>query len=380
MNLPVTRDSIFARDRENVVQIADDKSILGDKGTLVVLDRSGAIYDLKSGRRIEAEVVSSQLHEATEIPTYLFGYRNALMRADIGAPVAMADKLVGKYRIQDARDIFQRVDVKSSENEFPKEVDPRSSLTDYTMVIRQAASFVGGFTEQAAAGSSAWNPKMRAAKRVANAILLDREYDVWTLLQTQASWDAAVVDTLAATEQWNGGSTKDPYGNLRAMAAASIMPIERFVMNPVVAGYLLEDEKVRNMKILILGDSGAPSLAEVTNPNKYINGVLDFVIPGLPPISVVASRVWNETTNTADFIITDNVIGLYSPAPSSSGDDIASATTFRLTGAGATGWESMEYRIDGRGLRGGTMIKAGHAEIAKMIAPAVGGLLRDVIQ
>jgi len=68
------------------------------------------------------------------------------------------------------------------------------------------------------------------------------------------------------------------------------------------------------------------------------------------------------------------------PGEPSNFERIQTVRTFRAKGPSGTGWTSREYRVENRGLNGGTMIVAGYSEVVKMVAPTTGGLIKAVIQ
>lgn len=335
----------------------------------------------RDGERIALTVTPSQVHDPTELPTYLAGYKNAGMRAESASPAILVDKEEDKYRTFDPKDTFQRVDVKASVNSWVREVDPRTSLTSYKVVHRFIGSFVNQFVENAAAGTSAYKPRQAAARRCSNAIMLDRENDVWSLLTTSANWAAAQVTTLGAGFQWNGGVNARPLRDLQSMCEVSDMPISSFWMNQPVANWLLADAEIRVHMRQMLGDAAVAAAITSVQDSRNANAVIDFAIPGLPPINVVAGKQRTESTGLQDFILPNHVVATHAPdGVPTDGEDIATTYTFRLRGPAGNGWETREYRIEGRGPRGGTMVVALNADIAVLTGPSVGGLLRNVLQ
>lgn len=333
------------------------------------------------GERIQLTVTPEQVHDPTELPTYLSGYRNAGMRAESVSPAILVDKEEDKYRAFDPKDTFQRVDVKASINSWVREVDPRTALNLYKVVHRFIGSFVNQFVETAAAGTSAYKPRQAAARRCSNAIMLDRENDVWSMLTTSANWAAAQVTTLGAGFQWNGGVNARPLRDLQSMMEVSDMQVTGFWMNQTVANWLLADAEIRVHMRQMLGDAAVNDAITSVQDARDSNKIVDFVIPGLATINVVGGKQRNEGTGLQDFILGSHVVATHQPeGVPTDGEDIATTYTFRLRGPAGNGWETREYRIEGRGPRGGTMVVAMNADIAIVTGPSVGGLLRNVLQ
>jgi hypothetical protein len=337
--------------------------------------------DSPMGRRGDVLTLSltpADVHDSTELPTYLAGYRPANMRADEASPVILVDYDQGKFRSFSADDTFQRVDVKGSIEANIPEIDPRASLVDYKVVDRFIGSFINDITAQNAAGSR-YQPRQAAMRRCQRAIQLDREIDVWTLLTTSGSWNAGNVVTLVAGEQWNGGASADPIGDLQNMMEDSAQQITDFWMNQQSANAMISSVSVRNHLRQMLGDA---SVADAINRvSQATTSIVDFIIPGLPPVHVVAGKVKNETSGALDYILGPHVVGTVSPGGvPSDGEEIASTYTFRRRGGAGVGYETREFRVENRGPKGGVMVVVSMADIAVMTGNTSGGLLRSVIQ
>jgi hypothetical protein len=254
------------------------------------------------------------------------------------------------------------------------EIDIESSLTTYKVQDR----FVGSFIPKVVQGQADYDVMQPAAERCANAIHLDRECDVWSLLTTSGNWNAGVVTTLAANYQWNGGSTSRPIYDLKKMVRDSAQPIDRFFMNQLVADELVLNSATQTWLTSLMGADGAKKVV-----GEYRNGVLDFQFPTLPPISVVNNKVLNESTSVLDYTLGNFVIAVGLPegdGPPKNGERPASSYTFRRKGESGNGWEVDEYFIVGRGPKGGTLLVCSQADVAKMTGNIIGGLLIDVIQ
>lgn len=329
----------------------------------------------KKGQKVSLALQPSDVHDPTEIPTYLAGYTNFAYRADEASQVILVDKDTDKHRDFSSDDTFRRIDVKGADDSNVPEVDPNSALAQYTVVNRYIGSFIPQQTESNAGPN--YQPRRVAARKCKNAIYLDREVDVWTLLGTNTNWAAANRVALGATENWNGGSSSDPIKALHTMLEATSQPISGFWLNQKSANTFIRHDKVRDHMRQMLGDSG------VDEATKRIGmadrGPVDFVIPGLPPFHIAASKVKNEGTAALDYILGDVVVGLTQPpGVPQDGEEIASSYTFRRRGPSGVGFEVREYRVEGRGPLGGTMIVVSMADIAKFTSTTAGGIITSI--
>lgn len=328
----------------------------------------------KAGQVVNLTLTPADVHDPSELPEYLAGYKNSKYRADEASPPILVEKDEDKYRTFHSNNAFRRVPVKAAPTAPVPEIDVESSLTTYKVQDR----FIGSFIPKYVQAQADYDVLQPAAERCANAIHLDRECDVWELLTATGSWSPSVVTTLAATFQWNGGSASDPVADLKKMVRDSAQPIDRFFMNQLVSDELVLNDATQAWLANLMGADGAKRVL-----GEYRNGVLDFQFPTLPPISVVNNKVLNETTGNLDYTLGNFVIGVGLPegdGPPKNGERPASSYTFRRKGESGNGWEVDEYEIVGRGPKGGTLLVCSQADVAKMTGNIIGGLLADVIQ
>lgn len=330
----------------------------------------------RAGARVTLALTPTDTFEPSELPNFLAGHRAPGFRADEASPPILVDKDEGKFRIFDKENVFRLVDVERSLNAAVPEVDPKSAVSSYKVKDRFLGSFINDVVDQ----QSVFNVRQAAMKRIQHAIQLAREVDVWTLLTTSGSWDSSVVTDLGAGYQWNGGASSNPLYDLQKMCEDSSQTITGFFMNQAVANLLLRHSSVRDHMRQMLGDA---SVADAIGRVNYASAqMVDFVIPGLPPIHVAnAKYMSNESTGALSTIIADAVIGLVQPpGVPTDGEDIATTYTFRRRGGQGVGYETREYRVEGRGPKGGTMVVVSMADVPKMTGTTCGGLLLDVIQ
>ncbi len=337
----------------------------------------------QQGQRVTLSLQPQDVHDPTELPTYLAGYQPFGFRADEMSPAVLVDNDQDKFRTFDSDDAFRRVDVKGSISGAVPEVDPKSALRNYKVIDRYVGSFVPRVTELATGNN--YRPRMAAARRARLAIELDRELDVGALICDPANW-AAAVRTVAGLEWDDAGGTQDPIKDLQLAIEKSAQQVTEIWMNQRVAFALLRTPAVRDQMRQMLGDGAAPS-AMLAVQNAGMAGVTgDFVIPGLPPIRVSASKVKALAAATLDYVFRDPNAGAFDvvvlvhrpPGIPTDGEDIASTYTFRRRGPSGTGFEAREFFVDGRGALGGTMIVVSQADEAVITGDNVGGIITDV--
>lgn len=350
------------------------RSPLGQHGQTVTLDKGRVYVD---GKLIQLSLQPTDVHLPEELPTYLAGYRPFPFRADEASPVIPVDKDEDYHRDFSSNNAFRRVDVKASiEGNIP-EVDPLTSTTKFKVVDRLLGAFVPQVTEENASGL--YKPRQAAMKRVANAVALDREIDVWTLLSTSGSWAAGNVVTLGATFQWNEGGSANPLKDVQDRIIASAQPVTDIWVNQEVGFAFLRNAAVRDQMRQYLGD-GAPANALATVAQAGTQNV-DFAIPGLPPFHVAAAKVLNETSGLLEFVLTDAcILVTRPPGIPTDAETVATTYTFRRRGGAGVGFETREFRIEGRGAKGGTMVVVNQADIAQMTGNNCGGLILNCIQ
>lgn len=351
---------------------------VGAKFAHVEINDDNVMLD-RHGRKIAAELTPGSVHESTEIPTYLQGITNKKMLADAVSRPVPFDKTVGQYRAVDPRDAFEAASVKVGITAWLPELTTRSALTPFTMTFRGACIFVNDVTQAEASGSSAYNPRMQAAKRILKVMEIDREIDVWTLLSTAANWNANNVQTLTSGFEWNTGVNANPISDLEDMITASDDDITDFWMNRTVAFALINNEAVRDRMMQFYGAAGAPTkLGEIVNSN----GDVTFEMAGFQGIRfhTVTAKKHNSSTSLRDYILGDDVIGTVEATPMpTSGEDGNTTVSFRYSGAGGTGFIQRSARLEGRGVFGGEMMYISQGDVPLIVGPTQGGLIKNVL-
>ncbi len=331
------------------------------------------------GQRVTLALTPADVHAPEELSTYLAGYHTpGGFRADEASKVIPVDQDEDKYRTMSTADAFKRVVVKGSMQGAIPEVDPASSLASYKVVEKFVGSFIPAQVESNATGT--YKPRAAAGKRCMKALALDREYDVWDLLTTTGSWDSSVVLALSAAEKWNGGASADPIANLHTMLENSATKITDLWMNYKVANTFLRSASVRDQMRQLLGDGAAnQSVVDLMNATGK-EALYDLLIPGMPPIHIVSAKAMNASAALVYVLGSSFVVGTVSPpGVPTDGEEVASTYTFRRKGPNGVGINTREFRVEGRGPLGGTMLVTSVADIPKMTSTLVGGLLTGAI-
>ena len=328
------------------------------------------------GQRVSLALQPQDVHDPSEIPTYLAGYSPFMYRADEASGIVLVDQDEDKFRQFNSDDAFRSVVVKGSTQGAVPEVDPKSALESYKVVERYVGAFIPQQT-QANASNPNYDPRRAAASRCSRALQLDREVDVWGLLGTSGNWDSNVVTAVGGGSEWDTASG-DPILDIQTAIEKSFQPVTEIWMNQKVAHAFLRNPNVRNHMRQMLGDSPVPPAVGTVPAAGEMSS--DFVIPGLKPIRVVASKIKNEATGALDYVLGDVAVLITKPPSGvpTSGEEIASTYTFRRRGPSGTGFEVREFFVPGRGPLGGTMIVVSQADQAVFTANNAGGIITNV--
>jgi hypothetical protein len=337
----------------------------------------------KAGDTVQLALKPSDVHDPTELPSYLAGYSPFQYRADEMSPVVLVDNDEDKFRNFSEDDAFRRVEVKGSTQGAVPEVDPKTTLNTYKVIERYVGAFIPKQTMLQSGGSySGDKVRMAAGRRCRRALALDRELDVMALLGTAANFNANNRLALGAGENWNGGGSSDPVEDIQTIDEASAAQITGWWGNKRTMNAFLRHPSVRDHMRQFLGDQAIQGM--ITQMNRVGTeanpNVVDFAIPGLGMFHVAGSKVKNESTGNLDFVLGDSLIAVTTPpGVPEDGEEIATSYTFRRRGESGVGFESREFELENRGPLGGTMIVVSQADIAIMTGPNVGGIITGII-
>jgi hypothetical protein len=311
-----------------------------------------------------------------EIDTYLPGYKPfGGWRADEVAQAILVDKDQGKYRKYDLANVFRLLKVETSYQAKVGEVDPSTSLATYATIQRALGSFIPDDTR----AQQGYDVEKAAARRIQDALVLERENRVWELLDTSGSWNALQRTTITSDYFWDTGAQADPIADLQRRMRASHQPVTGTYLGLRCAHALLGHPKTRDYCRFMLGDAQL-SAAIQQAAGATSDTALDFSLPGLPPFHIVGAKKLNETTGDLDELLSRDVVMVSNPPGDPQDfDRIQTIKTFRVRGPSGTGFTTRMYRVEDRGLNGGDMLVSGHNEVIAMVADNAGGLIINAI-
>lgn len=325
------------------------------------------------------DLAPSDVHIPAALPNFASGYSNFKPVADLFAPPLLVDKQVNNYFQFAREDAFQRaMPSVGAGGATVGEIAPRLSNSQYSCVERALGGWVS--TQLAANADAPLKIEQATARRVMNALLLEREIRVQSLARTTGNWDTNLAVTIAAGFQWNGGASSDPVKDLQAIqelmsgeCTGAIFPepvYNAFVRNPAVRSYY-------GYK-----DSADP----IPSPEKL------QALLRLPPIYVSKMKYINSTGGLS-YVWGTDVVLFRQPdqMPPVTQDDVATSYTFRWNmgnassqalqgGVPSGGFLVRKFFVQDRGSLGGNKIVVVHNDSEKITSKYIGGLLVNAYQ
>jgi hypothetical protein len=324
----------------------------------------------RAGQLVQLALSPADVHDPTELSTYLAGYKVEGLLADEVSPAILTDMSTDKYRTFTEDNAFLAVDVKTGIEAKVPEIDPESRLAQYTVIERA----IGSFVPDRVASQASYDVRKAAMKRCSRALMLDREIDVMSLLTTAGNWNAGNVVTLGASAAWNGGASSDPYKDLQDRCEASLQRVTKILMARHVSNAFTRHTEVREHLKQFIGDTGARDLLDPQDSETY-------KLPGLPVICVSDAKHTITKGVAPSWTWGNDVVLVTEPGGTpSDGEEIRTSETWRLKGPSGNGFVTREFRVDDRGALGGIFIVAALAEVAKMPGPNCGGLIKAAYQ
>lgn len=339
------------------------------KKVVITLENDAPGLGVK-GERVSLDLTPSDVREASEMDDAIFGYKNFSYRADEASPVILRDHQTDKYRTFSSDNAFLRVSVKGDARGNISEVDPGSALSTYAA----EAKFLGSFVPNSTSSEASYDMKLAAAHRIKNALDLDREVDVWSLIGTATNLDSSVRIAKTTNENWNAGSSSTPITDLQNLLKNSAQPISDIFMNRIVADALLNNSQTTTWLAKMLGSRGADTLF------SSVDGKSDFQFPSMPPIRVVESQSTATPGGSRSYCLGNVVIGVSKPpGVPTSGEEVATSYTFRKRGMSGNGYQSREEWLGTRGLEGGYLVIGGTEDVPKVTSTIAGGIIHGTV-
>lgn len=331
-----------------------------------------------SERVVKMDLGQGDVHIDSALPNYAAGYKLGTPVADLASPPLLVAKASDKFNTWDAANAFQRVlPTGGAPGAVVPEINPSLSNATFSTTAYALAGFLP--MEVIGNADAPLKPQQAVLRRIMNALLLEREIRVSTMLTTSGNWDASVVQTIAAGSQWNGGASSDPVKNIQDAIQASYLPVTGIVMSEKVRFAFARNPKVQSYVF------AKPDPSRPLNIDQ-LQAVLD-----LPPITVAKMKylATPSSSNALSYVWGNDVILLHSPEqnPPTDQEDVATSYTFRWTGAGNVSDGSMQggflvrqYFDPRRGPRAGNVVVATHNDAEQMTSKFVGGLLINAFQ
>jgi len=335
---------------------------------------SYTMRDPDDGSLVRMDLGVADVHTPATLPNYAAGYRIADGVADVASPPLLVPKQSNVYYTWSPQTDFSRkVPNTSAPAGGVAEINPNLSPATYSTVEYALGGLLP--TDVASNADAPLQPFAKLMQQVVDALRLEREIRVATLLQTSGSWNANLVTTLAAGSQWDGGAASDPVANIHRAMEQSYMPITGIVWSELV-----EHDFVRNpavQKYFTFKDmiDGIPDPAKLSSTLK------------IPPI--YTARMKYVTGGAATYVWGNHVVLLRQPPefPPTTQMDILSNITFRWNGgtapdgtAQAGGFLVRSYWDPKAGARGGTRVVCVVNDAEVQTSAFVGGLILSAHQ
>lgn len=325
-------------------------------------------------RSVNLDLGPADVHIPSAMTNFATGYSNEPPIADMMAPPLLAEKQVNSFFQFAKEDAFQRATPSQTSASEPGEISPRLSSASYSCKERALAGWVS--TETEANADVPLQVLTATVRRVMDALELEREIRVQTLLQTSANLDSSVVTTLALGFEWNGGASSDPikdihtqlvnsWGKITALGM-SLPTWYAFQRNPVVKSYL-----------------GFKSNIEPMPSADRMQAVLQ-----LPPIHVGAMQ-YIDDTSAKKYVWGNHVAFIRQPRelPPRNQQDVATAYTFRwslpkvpMDGSLSGGFIVRQFFTQHRGSLGGQKIVVVHHDDERVTSKFAGGLVLNAFR
>ncbi len=333
---------------------------------------------LASGRddtefTVKMDLGVGDVHQSTPLANFSSGYRNEQPMADVVAPPFLISVPAGKFYQYAKEDAFQRgLPIVGAGGAQVPEISPRVALGNFSTTEYALGGYVS--TQVQAAEDAQLRVKQATARRIFNALLIEREIRVANLF-TAAAYDSTLVATIAAGSQWNGGASGDPIADIMTRQEKSYGGVTGILMSGKLYHWFIRNNNVQKY---FLYKGNAPPLPTPDEVSRLF---------GLPPI-YVANMKYINPSGVLDYIWGNNVVLFRQPdqMPPTTQDDVATAYTFRWTlsnipdGVTNNGWTVREYFVQDRGSMGGNKIVMVHHDAEIVTSTFVGGFLANAYQ
>lgn len=332
------------------------------------------------GRLVLLDLGVADVHTPATLPNYAAGYKIADGVADIASPAFLVPHQSDVYYTWNASSDFNRrfPNIVSSGGGIAQ-VNPGLSTATYS--AKQYALSGVLPTEVQTNADAPLKPFQKMVQIVVDAMRLEREIRVASLLQTSANWNSNLVNTLTAGNQWDGGASSDPVANLHKAIENSYMPVTGIVWSELVEHDFLRNPAVQKyftFKDMIDGLPDPQKLSSTLRLPPIYTAMMKYTTGG-----AVLTYVWGN-----------HVVLLRTPkeTPPTTQMDIATSYTMRWNGGSApdtttpsgvspiAGLMVRTYFDPRLGARGSTVVVVTHSDDEQMTSGLVGGLILNAHQ
>lgn len=341
-------------------------------------EQAKAIFSSARESSIRMDLGTGDVHQAASLPNYAAGYANAPPMADVVSPALLVPKPSDKYYTFAKEDAFQTANPSvGAPGGQVAEISPRLSNATFTTVEYALGGFVSSQIE--AAADAPLKIRQATARRIMQALMLNRELRVSTMLTTAANWASANVGDLTAAGaayKWNAGASSDPVNDLMDRMEASWGECSGILMPFPVYNAFVRNNAVRAFYAYKNNASPIPGPAEIS------------ALLQLPPIYVAKMQAMSSST-AKSYIWGNDVVLFRQPPqmPPASQDDVATSYTFRWSQSGSQdasqssgGFIVREFFNQNRGSQGGNMMVVIHQDVETMTSTYVGGVIKGAYQ
>ncbi|PIP38770.1 MAG: hypothetical protein COX19_10775 [Desulfobacterales bacterium CG23_combo_of_CG06-09_8_20_14_all_51_8] len=309
-----------------------------------------------------------QVHQNAVLTNVAIGYHPTGFIAEQIFPVLQIQKESDKYYIWNRHEPFRRENTLRADGAESNEVG--FSLDYSTYQAEEYALKVGVTDRQKANADSVLRLKIAKTQRMAEKLLVDLEYRIATLIQTQANWASTNRVQLSGTNQFNNASfdsdgvTCSIEYRIDTAKEAVRTQIGRepnvIIIPSAVAKVVKRDAEIRN-------------LIKYTHADLLVDGDLPPTLWNLKviiPKATYCSTVEGAATQTMADIWGKHMILLYAN-PNAAIDDVSAGYIFR-----SRNWQTKEWREEEKSR---DVVETGYIEDEKIVSNVAGYLIEDCI-
>lgn len=315
----------------------------------------------------------ADVHIARGLPGYAAGYTLEDGVADVVAPPFLTPNQSDKFWTWNQNNQFELANpIVVAAGASPNEINPVLSNASFNCVPYALGSFIT--TDVVANADAPLQPMQAAVRMVMDKLKLAREVRVAALVQTTGNWNSNLVVSETAATKWNGGATSDPIADLHYLVEQTYMPLKKLVWSELVEHWFIRHPKVQQFFYAKNDYKPLPSGSEISRAL------------GLPEIVTARMKYLPTQAGGLSYVWGNHVVGVRDTAALGSGQDVATARTFRWTGgptpdgSAVGGWLVRTYFDPKRGARGGTVVVVSHYDAEVVTSNLVGGLLANAYQ